>query len=311
MKIAVNARRLEGQRLGVGRYIEYVLAEWESLLQADDEVTLYLRNGPDGGRSSLSPRFVARRVGPALTGMLWESTALARAARSTDVLFGPSYTAPLVYNRPTVVAIHSLNEAEAGTHPWWYRFTYGALFASCARRADKVILPSVSTADDMREQYDLAPDKLEVVPLGVDPVFRPTEDEEAGRAVRSKYLATDRPYLLVVGKLSQRRNAPLLIEAFARAKKQLGFPHYLLFFGPNHLGLPLADIAARHGVPDDVVQLDGRLDRHADLVSVYNGADLYLNASSYEGFCLPLLEALACGTPVVTSTARRSRRDRR
>jgi glycosyltransferase involved in cell wall biosynthesis len=302
MKIGVNARRLEGQRLGVGRYIEYLLAEWESLLEPEDDVTLYFRHPQEGSRSGLSSRFTNRHVGPSLTGMLWESTTLARGARDRDVLFGPSYTAPLIYGRPTVVAIHSLNEAETGTHAWWYRYTYGALYARCARGADKVIVPSVSTANDMKAEYDLAPEKIEVVPLGVDPVFKPAEDDASARAVRSKYLTSDRPYVLVVGKLSQRRNAPLLIEAFARAKKRLKFPHYLLFFGPNHLRLPLAQLAVQHGVSNDIVQTDGRLDWHSDLAAIYNGADLYLNASSYEGFCLPLLEALASGTPVVTST---------
>ena len=108
-----------------------------------------------------------------------------------------------------------------------------------------MILPSVSTADDMRAQYDLPPDKLEVVPLGVDPAFRPTQDEDAARAVRP-VLGGDRPYR------SRRRKAvtateciPLLIEAFADAKKRLALPHYLLFFGPNHLRLPLERLAAR------------------------------------------------------------------
>jgi glycosyltransferase involved in cell wall biosynthesis len=102
-----------------------------------------------------------------------------------------------------------------------------------------------------------------------------------------------------VGKLSKRRNIPLLVEAFATLVHEDRIPHTLLLFGPNHLGLPIARQAASLGVGDRVIQNDGRIGDHRDLVSVYTGADLFVSASSYEGTSLPLLEAMSCGTPVV------------
>ena len=189
---------------------------------------------------------------------LGEHDACPRRHETATFCSGRVTRAPLIYGRPTVVAIHSLNEAETGTHAWWYRFTYGALYARCARGADKVIVPSVSTADDMKAQYDLAPDKIEVVPLGVDPVFKPAEDDDACRAVRSQVSGVE-PALSSSSSGSCRSGGmhPLLIEAFALAKRRLRLPHYLLFFGPNHLRLPLG-AACRTARRIDDSRADGR-----------------------------------------------------
>src|SRR5439155_12482961 len=79
-----------------------------------------------------------------------------------------------------------------------------------------------------------------------------------------------------------------------------GFPHALLLFGPNHLDLPLEELADELAIVDSFVQVDGKVENHAELAAVYSAADLYVSASIYEGFSITLVEALACGTPVVT-----------
>jgi glycosyltransferase involved in cell wall biosynthesis len=99
---------------------------------------------------------------------------------------------------------------------------------------------------------------------------------------------------------STRRNIPILIEAFATVKRRTKLPHALLLVGPNHVGVPLDDLIARHGVTGDVIQTDGKFASHLEVPPIYASADLYVNASSYEGFSMTLVEALSCGTPVVT-----------
>lgn len=299
MRIGVNARRLEGQRLGVGRYIEYLVKHWGSQLASDEEVVLYLRE-PLRADDALPPRFSAQVVGPPLTGLAWENGPFLRAARGLDVLFCPSYTRPLLYGGRAVVAIHSMNEVQSGAHPWWYRFTYTPLYRRSGRGADRVIVPSLSTLEDIRSYYAMPEDKLAVVPQGVDESFTRVEDEEVLRATRERWLGTDRPYVVFVGKLSQRRNIPVLMRSFALAKERGNLPHALLLLGPNHLGLPLEDLARELGIEDSFVQTDGKVESHAELANVYSAADLYVSASAYEGFSITLVEALACGTPVVT-----------
>lgn len=298
MRIGVNARRLEGQRLGVGRYIEYLVRHWGTML-GPDEVVLYLRE-PLRRDDALPDGVSAKVLAPRLTGLSWEAVHLPRVAREVDILFCPSYTRPPVYSGRTVVAIHSTNEAEAGTHPWWYGLTYSPFYRRSAREAERVIVPSRSTLEDIQTLYGIPDDRLVVVAQGVDEDFRRVEDEHELRAARVRWLGSDTPYVLFVGKLSQRRNIPTLMRAFARAKAQAGLPHSLLLMGPNQLDQPLATLAAELGIAASFVQNDGIVQRHKELAAVYSGADLYVNASTYEGFSITLVEALACGTPVVT-----------
>lgn len=107
--------------------------------------------------------------------------------------------------------------------------------------------------------------------------------------------------MIFVGKLSQRRNIPNLIRAFARFKKSTGLPHRLLLFGPNHLELPLKEVAEENGVAGEVIQTDGKIQHHDELVAVYSAADLYVSASLYEGASMTVLEAMACGRPVIVT----------
>lgn len=299
MRIGINARRLQGQRLGVGRYIEYLLKYWQRMILPSEEVVLYLREELPERDRVVSRAFRANVLRPALTGLVWESTLLPRGARRADVLFGPSYTLPLVYHGKTVVAIHSVNEIQTGTHPWWYRFTYGSLYRRSALEADRVIVPSQSTLEDIQALYGIPAERLVVVPQGVDDSFAPVSDPERLRVERVRWLGDDTPFVLFVGKLSQRRNIPTLIRAFAELKLTDGLPHKLLLFGPNHLGLPLRELASELGIGDSVVQTDGRVDNHSELAAIYSAADLYVNPSAYEGFSITLVEALACGTPTV------------
>ncbi|MCI0396169.1 MAG: glycosyltransferase family 4 protein [Chloroflexi bacterium] len=301
MRIAINAQRLAGQRLGVARYIEYIVKNWDTQFRPDDKATLYIREPLANGDLGLSDAFQVQRLQPALTGMLWEHLLLAgRARQESDVLFCPSYTMPLNYTGRCVLAIHSANEAESGTHPWWHRLTYAQRYRLSALKADIVVAPSLSTKEDLQKLYGLPEKKVVAIHLGADDAFRPLRDETVLAETRRKLLGDDRPYILFVGKLSQRRNIPLLLAAFSQLRKDHHLPHRLLLFGPNHLHLPLARLAAELDIADSLVQTDGQVSHHHELVALYNAADLFVHPSSYEGFCLPLVEALACGVPVVT-----------
>ena len=299
MIIGVNARRLVGQRLGIGRYIEYLVKHWNTMLNDSERVELYVREPFDPNELGLSPAFTSKVLKPNMHGFLWENAVLPRAARKSDVLFAPSYMLPATYRGKSVVAIHSMNEVWPGTHPWWYRFTYSPVYRLSAKRASRVIVPSQSALEDIQSFYGIPEEKIDVIAQGADDAFRPLDDPELARETRKRWLGDDRPCIVFVGKLSERRNIPALIEAFSIVKKRDGIPHALLLFGPNHLGIPIAEQARELGVADDVVQTDGRVSTHEEVVAVYNAADLYVSASSYEGFSLTMCEAMACGTPVV------------
>jgi glycosyltransferase involved in cell wall biosynthesis len=299
MRLGVNARRLAGQRLGIGRYIEYMMKYWDTMLTPAERVTLYVQEPLHEQPLDLSGAFNVKALGPRLTGSVWENLVLPSRAGELDVLFGPAYTIPLAYPGRTVVATHSINEVDASAHPWWYRVTYTPWYRLSARKADRVIVPSESTRSDVVEHYGIPAENIDVVPEGVDDSFQPLEDEELNRATRNQYFDGGRPYVLFVGKASQRRNIPTLIAAIGQLRKQHNIPHGLLLVGPNVLDLPLAQLAQEHGIADRFVQTDGRFDSHRELIAIYNAADVYAYPSTYDGFSLTTVEAMACGIPVV------------
>ena len=237
---------------------------------------------------------------PRLTGFTWENTRLPLAIGDLDVFFGPGSSLPLPYRGRTVVAIHSVNEVQPESHSWWYRCTYAPIFRASARKADRVIVPSQAVRRDLQDAYGIPDERIAVIGQGVDDDFGPVEDDDVLRQTRIERLGEDRPYVVFVGKLSQRRNIPMLIRAFAElVKDDESIPHILLLFGPNHLGLPIAQLVRELAVEDRVVQSDGVVGHHHELTSIYSAADAYVSASAYEGFSMTAVEAMACGVPVV------------
>lgn len=299
MRYGVNARRLSGQHLGIGRYIEYLARYWAEMLEPDEEMTFYVQEPLAEEDRWLGERFRVAVLESRFRGLLWENTALPRRAVEQDVLFCPSYTAPIRYRGRSVVATHSINEIQGETHPWWYYLTYTPWYRHSARTADRVIVPSRSTQADLTRYYGVPADRIDIVPEGVDASFAPVEDPDILRKTREKYVGSDVPYVLFVGKPSQRRNIPLLIRAFADVKKRRGIPHKLLLLGPNNEHHPYEQLARELGIEDDLVNTNPRFPDHRDIMPVYSAADLYAFPSRYEGFSLTTLEAMACGLPVV------------
>ncbi|CAN5156447.1 N/A [soil metagenome] len=304
LRIAFNGQRLAGQRLGVGRYIEYLLRYWRGMLSPSESVTVFLRKPlSDASRRYLDlPASMPTRVlPPDISGIPWENMSLRWPASRHDVLFCPAYTAPIGYRGKLVVATHSVNDIQPGAHNWRYKHTHAALNRHSATIADAVIVASQSAKEDIVRWWGLPAEKMSVVLQGADDVFRPMHDTAALTAVRRKYFGGDRPFILFVGKSSTRRNIPLLLRAFAQVKQEQHIPHGVLLFGPNPDHLALGALCAELGITEDVVQTDGKIDDHSDLVPIYNAADVFIHPSEYEGWSMTTVEAMACGTAVVAA----------
>jgi glycosyltransferase involved in cell wall biosynthesis len=300
MRIGFNGQRLAGQRFGVGRYIEYMLRHWSTMLGVSDEVELFLRRPLEADLAHL-PGIHPIVKGPDMPGVLWENVRLRWPASRLDVLFCPAYTAPVWYPGRLVVATHSVNEIQDTAHGWWYQQRFGRLNRHCARHADAVIVPAESTKADLTRLYGVPSERIAVVHQGADDAFRPMNDPAALQAVRKRFFGEDRPYILFVGKCSTRRNIPVLIRAFAKLRHEQRIPHGLLLFGPNVADQPLDALCRELGIGADVVQTDGVVASHAELVPIYNAADVFVHPSEYEGWSMTTIEALACGTAVVAA----------
>ena len=222
--------------------------------------------------------------------------------RRPRVLFVPSHVVPVVHPRRTVVTVHDLGYLyypEAHT-----RFSRLYLHLSTmysARAARRVIAISEATKRDLVERYHIPPGKIRVVYHGRDEAFRPVSEPNVLQAAAAKYGVQGR-YCLHVGTLQPRKNLGLLVEAWAMLRERMESPPKLLLAGKRGwLYEPLVRSVEERGL-GDLIRFADYVER-ADLPALYSGALALTFPSLYEGFGLPALEAMSCGTPVIASSA--------
>jgi glycosyltransferase involved in cell wall biosynthesis len=232
--------------------------------------------------------------------ILWEQILQPWSVRQAgiDLLHSPAFVGPLASKCPTVITVHDLSFLFFPQNFRAMNRVYlQALTRLSARRARRVIAVSESTKRDLVEEYGLSPAKVDVVYNGVDTTFRPLPASEVA-AFRQQAGLPER-FILFVGTLEPRKNVARLVEAYARLPE--GRPPLLLVGGKGWL---YDEIFSRV----EELDLSGEV-RHVGYVPAetlplwFNAAELFVYPSLYEGFGLPPLEALACGTAVVASSA--------
>jgi glycosyltransferase involved in cell wall biosynthesis len=221
----------------------------------------------------------------------WAIPALLRRA-AVDVYHSPYYMMPYWPGRPAVVTLHDLIPLRVpGSHSAPFRWIYRWMHHLAARAARRIIAPSQATAADLVE-LGLARDKIVVVVEGVGPEFAPRPAAEVA-AVRARYRLPD-TFALYVGTNKPHKNLARLIEAWAGL--QPAWP--LVVAGAEDPRQPGAqEMGVRYGVP---VAALGSVS-NTDLPALYTASSLCILPSLYEGFGLPVIEAMACGAPVLCS----------
>jgi glycosyltransferase involved in cell wall biosynthesis len=298
MRLAVDAHRLSGQRTGIGRYLEALVTRWAQMDHSFERVTLYSWSPLAGVPHTERMRNVVVR--PKISGLFWENFRMPITARQDDVLFCPSYSMPLAFRGPCVVTMHGgFDRAVVNSYPLYYSLRFLPFYRFAAMNAAAILMPCQSAKERMLNYYNHRPDarKVVIVPPGAEEAFRPVDDKHALRRVREKFGIGDSPLILFVGKLSVRRNISTLLEAFAALKRK-GLPHKLMLAGPNYLKFPLGERARQLNVESHMIHSE--FVEHDDLIFLYNAADVFVLPSEGEGFSFTVLEAMACGTPVIT-----------
>jgi glycosyltransferase involved in cell wall biosynthesis len=194
---------------------------------------------------------------------------------------------------------HGSYEGYPQAFDWWTLNKARAIYTLSAWRASAVSTVSEYSRRDMAHYYKMPADRIHVVPEGVDTnLFRPIGEEAELSRWRCTLFGDDTPYITYVGKPTERRNLSALIRAFAQLKTAHALPHKLLIVGADLPGTsPFRQVIAELGIDRDVV-IRGHAS-HDEMVYVYNAAALFVYPSSYEGFGMPVLEAMACGAPVI------------
>jgi len=294
MRIALDGRELRaGVRTGIRRYCVEVL---RAAASRGLSCVVY------GDRSTrLEPELpgVSLSVLDGAWTQWWDQVTLPAALRrdSVDVFLSPYYKAPLAAPCPTVVTIHDLFFIGYPGRPRpLYDATMTRLARLYARRADAVVADSEHSRREIVRRLGLPSERITVIPVGLGPEFTPTELSAAQRA---RY-GLRGPYVLYVGNFLPHKNLPRLLRAWAALPEWLRRAHQLVLAGGDRARQPaLGAEAATLGLAD-VVAFPGLID-DADLPALYAGATAFVLPSLEEGFGLPALEAMACGTPVVAS----------
>lgn len=297
MRVGIDARLLSVPVMGIGRYTAEMV---HALKRQEAELFLYTPNSPiETGWAGAHSQVRAAACRNRISRMLWSQSFLPywAAQDQVDVFWGTTHRIPrfLSMRIARVLTIHDLVWKHAGeTMRPLSRAVEQRLMPQAIRLADRIIADSRSTAADIEAEFPLARGRVRVVHLGSSSLPAPQPRE----ALRG--LGIEKPYVLFVGTLEPRKNLARLLAAYARLPEGLrGRFQLVVAGGKGWGGVELLSLSAELGLTGDICVTGFVTD--AQLATLYAHARLLAMPSLYEGFGLPLIEAMSFGVPVLTS----------
>lgn len=292
MNIGIDIRRTCGQITGIGVCTVNLV---EALARIDHENSYFRFLGDHGTRGLHS--------NPYFQELVWKqiATPIELAIHKIDVFFVPNPPVSFAASCPTVLmipdvafcALHTGSKPAVSMPLLLYRLS--------ARKARRVVTISDCSKCDIMRYLSVPESKIDVLPLACDQIFQPTDRNAAKVTVRERFGIYKKLILAVPGTLIRRKGTYQLLEAFALLPASIRCQYQLLVVAKKD-GPAYTDFLARaasQSIASDVT-VTGYVARE-DLPSLYSAADLFVYPSQYEGFGLPPLEAMSCGTPVIAS----------
>lgn len=301
MRIGIDARSLQGTELGIGRYLANLIKYYPQLDKANEYVLYFdreVRSRIPAGMAAKVLRFPGIKHSAA-----WVNIRLPieLSINKIDLFHSPFYGLPFIKICPMIFTVHDIIFE---VHPEWYppaKRMFLQLFSRWASRsARKIIAVSEHSKRDFIERYSVDEGRIEVIYEAADGIFRQVSDNDKMSVVKQRY-NIKKEFVLCVGAINRRKNVTRLLEAFRKLKKS-NLDMQLVLVG--RIFWPFADLKRMIDELDlmhDVIHLENIPDE--DLLYLYNAAEAMVYPSLYEGFGLPLVEAMACGTPIIASNA--------
>lgn len=283
---------------GISVYIDQLAQALAAQAPAVELITSQLDNGPRQRVGGVRGKLRALSWDTLYTHLLLPWRAVAARA---DLIHATGLRVPLRATVPVVTTIHDITPI---LFPQLFRYRDAVLLTAylrySARTAHHIATVSEQSRRDICAHLGVPPARVSVTNNAAAPHFAPVGQAKI-EAVLGR-LGVQRPYLLSVGNVEPRKNLARVLEAYARLRHERGIPHRLVLVGrAGPLAGPILQRAAELGLADDV-HFTGYV-ADDDLPALYSGAALFVYASLYEGFGIPLLEAMACACPVVASNA--------
>lgn len=302
MRIGIDLSPVTTTPTGVGRYTAAVL---DRMLERGDHQWHGLSSGSGTPDRRVVDRLDYHRRLPVPTRVLyalWRRTGRPRADRllgGVDLYHATNYFLPPVATARRVVTLYDLSFLR---NPEWSSPKIVGPFSrgvkTFAQDADAIITCSEASRRDIVELLDVASEKITVAYGAVEPGLAPLERAAAQESIAERF-GIEGPFILFVGTLEARKNIKGILDAFTRLEGKV--PHRLVMIGGDGWGTEAFDEGLASGMESGRVLRLGYLPERTDLPRFYSAADAFLFPSFYEGFGLPVLEALACGCPTLTS----------
>jgi len=301
MHIALNALFVHQELFGGGVYIKNLVHEL-SKIDGDNRYTLYVSDAGASHFQGLRPNFnLVYRNNRRLMRVLWEQSGLPAELRrlEVDLYHGPGYVVPIRKVCPQVTTVHDLTYyLYPETHNYFSNSYFRRLIPWSVKAADRVIAISESAKGDLMRLLGVPAEKVCVIHHGKDARFTPLRNESRLARLRAKYGITKK-VILFVGGIDLRKNPVGLVRAFGMLKS-LHRSHMLVLAGGFGAHYEWIRARLRQLGVEGCVLFPGYVPGE-ELADFYHLADVFVYPSLYEGFGLPVLEAMACGVPVITS----------
>jgi glycosyltransferase involved in cell wall biosynthesis len=306
LHIGINAMQLSARNSGIGQYIRHMVSSL--LSSSEDRFTIYLSCGnvhPEWlGNKNVAIEEKLFRKEQFIRRNIYEisSFGLDLSRANLSLFWAPDAKIPLLMprNLPLAITVHDLAFLrEPETYLLSRVIYWRKIFKLAVEKSTLIVAISNNTKNDLIDLMGVSPEKIRVIYNGVSPRFKPVQDQLLLEKVARIYKLPER-FLLFVGLFSPRKNIGCTLKAFKILKEVYRVPHQLVLVGENGWGFREdLRLIKLFGLEKDVVFTGYVADE--DLPAVYSLADVFVLPSIYEGFGMPVVEAMACGTPVVTS----------
>jgi glycosyltransferase involved in cell wall biosynthesis len=310
MRIGINGWFLRFQNTGIGQYMRSLLKNLDSL-RNDHEYLLFVDESTEQIPLTEKFKYIQvehpyRFLHKDVKKTFWEQHVLYTAVKnhSLDFLHIPYFAPPILKRMPVVMTIHDSsplrfslkNMGRVGVYDKLYR----ELFFSRIKKADEVIVVSAFLKTELLDLIEINADKITVIPISASEEYRPIEKRDEIKRRIENYGITKK-YIFCVGDPSYNKNLFAVMDAYCSLPEEMKKQYDLVICGGSKYSNKYQTYASQE--PDNRIKQIGYATSDGDLPYLYNGAELFVFPSRYEGFGIPPLEAMKCGVPVICNNS--------